>query len=184
MTVRAVGSVTAGLLGVLSAVAVGCGGGSDSALLGDADAAGLKDTLVQVRSAVDAGDCSVASARLRELRSDVGNLPGRVDRELRVRLRQEIVNKLVPAVEDECDAPKTETLDTTTEPAPTGPTGPVAPEPTETTQPTETTETPAPEDTTETTTPPVDPGTTAPKPPTADPTRDPGGFGDGSGDGG
>jgi len=176
---RGVGSLTAGLLGVAGAVAVGCGG-SDSALLGDADAAGLKDTLTQVRSAVDGGDCSAASARLLELRSDVGNLPGSVDRELRVRLRQEIVNKLTPAVEDECDDPKTETLPTTTEPAPTGPTGPVAPEPTETT---ETTETPPPEDTTETTTP-VDPDTTAPQPPPEDPTRDPGGFGDGSGNDG
>jgi len=179
--VRAVGSVTAGLLGVLSAVAVGCGG-SDSALLGDADAAGLKDTLTQVRSAVDDRDCSVASARLRELRSDVGNLPGSVDRRLRVRLRQEIVYKLAPAVEDECDAPRTDTLPTTTERAPTGPTGPVTPEPTETTDTTETTA--PPEDTTETTPPPpVDPGTTTPGPEPApdDPTRDPGGFGDSSG---
>ena len=180
---RGVGSLTAGLLGVAGAVAVGCGG-SDSALLGDADAAGLKDTLTEVRSAVDDGDCSLADARLLELRSDVGNLPGSVDRELRVRLRQEIVNKLTPAVEDECDDPKTEKLPTTTEPAPTGPTGPVVPEPpTEPTETTETTETPPPETTTETTTP-VDPETTAPQPPPEDPTRDPGGFGDSSGDDG
>jgi hypothetical protein len=184
--VRAVGSVTAGLLGVLSAVAVGCGG-SDSALLSQTDAAGLKDTLQQLRSAVDARDCSAATARLRELRSQRGNLPGTVDRELRVRLREEITNKLAPAVEAECDAPETVTQPTTTEPAPTGPTGPVAPEPTEPTQTTETTETSPPDDTTETTpTPPVDPGTTTPgsEPKPVDPTRDPGGFGDGTGEDG
>ena len=180
MIVRA---ATASLLGVLSAVAVGCG--NEPALLGASDAAGLKDTLSQVRSAVDGRDCSLARARLRELRSEVGNLPGSVNRELRVSLRQEIVTKLAPAVRDECDAPKTENVPTTTEPAPTGPTGPADPKPTEPTVTTETTEEPPPpEDTTETTpAPPVDPGTTTPgpQPVPQDPTRDPGGFGDSRG---
>ncbi len=178
--VRAVGWVVAGLLGVLSAVAIGCG--SESRLLSQTDAAALKDTLQQVRAAVDAGDCSVARARLRELRRQRSNLPGSVDRELRVNLREEIDNKLVPAAEDECDAQKTVKIPTVTEPAPTGPTGPTVREPTPSTQSTKTT--PPPTDTTRTTpTPPVDPGTTNPQPPPSDPTRDPGGFGDGSGNG-
>lgn len=163
-------------LAVLSALALGCG--SDSALLRQADAAGLKDTLGQVRSAVDARDCSVAAARLKELRSDVGNLGPPVDRELRVRLREEIVTKLAPAVEDECDTPKTETQPTVTSQAPTGPTEPAPPEPTVT----ETTTTPPPTGTVETTPPPsVEPSTPtpAPGPPSEIPPPDPGGFGDG-----
>jgi len=177
---RAPGPVAAGLLGALSAVALGCG--SDSALLRQAEAAGLKDTLEQVRSAVDARDCSAATARLRELRSDVGNLPGSVDRGLRVRLREEIVGKLGPAVREECDAAKTETQPTVTESAPTGPTAPVAPEPEPEPepQPTATSETTPPPPPTETTPPlPEDPGPTPPGPDAApeDPTRDPGGFG-------
>ncbi|MDQ3632807.1 MAG: hypothetical protein M3417_16355 [Actinomycetota bacterium] len=176
---RAHGAATAGLLGVLSAVALGCG--SDTTLLGQVDAAGLKDTLEQVRSAVDARDCSLADARLRELRSDVGNLPGTVDRELRVRLREEVVDKLAPAVEDECDSPKTEAQPTVTEEVPTAP-APTEPEPT-TPPPTEETETtPPPTLPTETTPPddsPVPPPVPGPVP--EDPTRDPGGFGEDSG---
>lgn len=185
MIAHAVRRGSAGLLGVLSAVAVGCG--SESRLLSQTDAAGLKDTLQQVRSAVDAGDCSLARARLRELLSQRGNLPGSVDRRLRVNLREEIVGKLTPAVENECDAPKTEKVPTTTEPAPAGPTGPTGPTvreptPTPSTQSTKTTTPPT--DTTRTTpTPPVDPGTSDPQPPPSDPTRDPGGFGDGNGNG-
>ena len=185
MTVRAPGAVGAGLLGVLSAVALGCG--SDSALLGQPDAAGLKDSLEQVRSAVDARDCSLADARLKELRSDVGNLPGTVDRELRVRLREEIVGKLVPAVEDECDNPKSEAQPTVTTRAPTGPTGPATPDPEPSTETTETT--PPSTVTTETDESPVPPPdeggatTPAPDPPQEDSTES-GGFGEDSQGGG
>lgn len=172
-------AVTAGVLGVLSAVAVGCG--SDSALLRQDDAAGLKDTLEQVRSAVDDRDCSLADARLTELRSDVGNLPGTVDRRLRVRLREEIVDKLAPAIEEECDSPRTEAQPTVTTEAPTGPTGPPPTEPEPTTPPpTETT--PPPTEPTQTTPPPADPEAPplVPDPDPQDPTRDPGGFGEDS----
>lgn len=174
MTVRAAGPA---LVALLAALAVGCG--SDSALLRDTEASGLKDTLQQVRSAVDARDCAAASARLRELRSDVGNLPGSVDRRLRVRLREEIVDKLAPAVAKECDDAKTETLKTTTTPAPTGPTGP-APEPTPEPEPEPepTQSTPPPTVPPETT--PVDPLDPDAPPPDEDqpevPVPDPGGF--------
>lgn len=180
MTVRPVGSLTAGLLGVVGAFAIGCG--NDSTLLSDTQAAGLKDTLEQVRGAVDARDCLAANARLKELKGDVGNLPGTVDRELRVRLREEINGKLAPRVEDECNDDKTETVPTTTTPAPTGPTGSTAPEPDET----GTTETTPPPDTGTTgTVPPPAPEVpdTTPAPGVPDPgaPEDSGGFGDESG---
>ena len=180
MTVRAPGSVSAGLLGVLSAVALGCG--SDSALLSQADAADLKSTLEQIRDDVDARDCSAARANLRELRAEVGNLPGTVDRQLRVRLREEIVEKLDPAVADECDKPKTEALPTVTTPAPTGPTGPATTdeEPTTPTQETETT--PPSTIPTETSPPPEEPVVPPPvEDAPKDPTKQPGGFGEDSG---
>lgn len=172
------GWILGGLLSAISAVAVGCGSSGGSTLLREADAAGLKDTLGQVRAAVDAGDCSKAGARLTELRSDVGNLPGSVDRELRRRLREEIVGKLKPAVERECDAPKTEALPTVTTEAPAGPTEPAPSKPTVT----KTTTTPPPTDTAEPTVTIPPPSDTTPPPTDTTPTpevpkADPGGFG-------
>jgi hypothetical protein len=112
----------------LAALATGCGGDA-STLLRDADAAGLKESLGQVRRAVAARDVSACARTVRELRQQVVTLRPPIDRELRRRLREEIDTKLIPEVEDECDDPKTETLQTTTTPAPTGPTGPAEPEP-------------------------------------------------------
>lgn len=182
MRMRPVGSLTAGLLGVLSAVALGCG--DDSTLLSAADAAGLKDTLEQVRGAVDERNCAAATARLSELRSDVVNLDGSVDRQLRVRLREEVDGTLKTAVEEQCDSPRTETVPTTTTPAPTGPTGPTEeePPPTESTDSAE--EPPPPAETTETIPAPTAPEPSVPAPAPDDPSQDPGGFGeDGDGEG-
>ncbi len=169
----------AGLLVAICALAAGCGAGS-SKLLDGTQAAGLKDNLEQVRSAVDARDCSAAAARLLELRSGVGNLPGTVDRQLRVRLREEIVGKLAPAVKEQCDDSKTEATPTVTEPAPTAPVEPSTPEP----APTTSTTTPP----TETTPPPTDTSTTPPVPGAPDPVvPDPAPVnpdGDGNGTGG
>ncbi len=168
--------VGAGLLGALCAVALGCGS-SSSSLLESSQAAGLKDTLGEVRSAVDGRNCGRASARLRQLRSEVGDLGGGVDRELRQRLREEINDKLAPAVTKECDDSLQETIETTTTPAPTGPTGPVEtePAPEETT---ETEETPPPGTTEEIPTPdlPETETGTVPTPTVPDPTDDPGGI--------
>lgn len=178
MTVSLARSILAGLL---SALVLGCGG-NGSKLLSATDAAGLKDTLGQVRSAVSARDCQAATARLRELRSDVSNLDGSVDRRLRIRLREEIVGKLAPAVASECDDSKTETVPTTTTPAPTTPTEPTTPEPTPSTPSTETT--PPPEPPADTV--PVPPAETTPPttPAPAAPAPDPGGANGGTATGG
>lgn len=127
MTMRPIPALCAAVLGVLCALALGCGD-SGKRLLAGTDASGLKGSLAQVRSAVDARDCSRASQALRQLRGEVGALPGTVDRGLRQRLRQEINDKLVPQVQNECGATKQETQPTVTEQAPTGPTGPATTE--------------------------------------------------------
>ena len=170
MTVRAARRLTAGLVGVLSAAALGCG--SDSQLLRDAQSAGLKDALEEVRSAVEGRDCDRARDGIKRLRAEIGALGGDVDRGLRQRLREDVVTKLAPAVDEECDDPLTETIPTTTTEAPTGPTGPVTPEPAPTPEPT-----PEPEPTTtETVPPPVEPPVEpAPETPPADGS---GGFGE------
>ena len=172
MSVLLARSVIAGLL---SAAVLGCG--SESTLLADTDAAGLKDRLEQVRSAVDARDCDAATARLRELRSSVSDLDGSVDRRLRVRLGDEIDGKLAPAVQAECDDSKTEAVPTTTTEAPTEPTEPIEPDPTpstETEPPPETPTVTVPVPPAETEPPPAEPAPEAPVP-------DPGGFGEGAG---
>ena len=129
-----------------------------------------------MRSAVDARDCDAATARLRELRSSVSDLDGSVDRRLRVRLGDEIDGKLAPAVQQECDDPRTEAVPTTTTETPTEPTEP-EPEPTpstETEPPPETPTDTVPVPPTETAPPPEEPAPEAPVP-------DPGGFGEGAG---
>lgn len=168
------------LLGALCAVVVGCGSsGSSPELLRGAEAAGLKDKLEAVQQAVADRNVGACAARLQELQSSVSNLPDARSK-LRTRLREEITDKLVPATENECDAPLTETIPTTTEPPPTAtPTT----QSTDTTPPTDstvTTDAVPPPDTT--TTPPTAPntdpgGATIPDPSTG---SDPGGFGPGT----
>lgn len=175
MTMRLLPALCAAVLGVLSALAVGCGG-SGARLLAGTDASALKGSLAQVQDAVDARDCATASSELKQLRARVGALPGTVDRGLRQRLRQEINGKLAPQVLDECNDDKTVTQGTVTEPAPTGPTGPATTESTPPPVPSTTTTTPAQSTATTTTTTP--PPTAAPDP-NATPTTDanPGGAG-------
>jgi cell division septation protein DedD len=137
----------AGLLGVLCAVALGCGQ-SSSKLLSATDAQSLKQTLGQVREAVDAGDCATTTARLRRLKGLVGRLPGSVDRGLRQNLREEIDGKLAVQARAECAQSKTTTTPTITSVTPTTPT---------TTAPTTSTQTtPTATDTTPTDTTPTD----------------------------
>ena len=159
------------LLGVACAVAIGCG--EESRLLRQADAAGLKSELQQVRDAVDARDCDAAGNALQTLQRRVRTLRPPVARDLRRQLRVEIDEKLAPAVTTDCAADRTETLQTTTEVTPPPTTEPET-TPAPTTPPTGTdttvpppTEPPA----TEPTTPPVE------TIPPADPGVDPGGFG-------
>ncbi len=117
----------AAALVLVAAFAAGCGSGGSSRLLRDSEAAGLKQTLDQVRSAVAARNVGACAARVRQLRAEISNLPDRVDRRLRARLRDEVAGKLAPQVTRECDDPLVETQPTVTTPAPTGPSGPTAP---------------------------------------------------------
>jgi hypothetical protein len=175
--------ISALLLGVLCALVVGCGSsGSSAELLRGTEASGLKQKLDAVRQAVADRNVGACAARLRELQSSVSNLPPARSK-LRTRLQQEISDKLVPATENECNAPLTQTLQTTTVPPPTQST-----QSTDTTAPppasTATTDAVPPPDTTTTpttptapTTPPPDPGgATVPGPGT-------GGVGPGTGTG-
>lgn len=155
-------------LALTSCAAVGVAGCGDSGanLLSSADAGSLKDTLGEVRQAVDDRDVAACRARIRQLRGEIGNLPGTVDRELRQRLREEVVTKLEPEVTKECAAPKTEQLPTVTSPTPTVPSVPATttqapPTPTTTAPPTDTTGTVP--DTTSTAIPPT--ATAAPEEP-------------------
>lgn len=162
MIARAVAGLSAVALGVLCALALGCGSsGSASELLRDTEAAELKDALAAVRQAVDDRDVGGCAADLRALRSKVENLPD-ARRALRTRLEEEIKDKLAPQVRNECDDPKTEKIPTTTEEAPT-----------ESTEPTE--ETPPPPPPPESTTSEVPPPPTTPTPTQPDPGTDPGG---------
>lgn len=171
MIARAAAGLSAVVLGVLSALALGCGSsGSSTELLRTAEAAGLQTELDAVRQAVDDRDVGACLSTLQALQSKVANLPD-ARAKIRTRLQEEIEGTLAPKVKTECEEPKTETLETTTEPVPTEPD-----ETTETTPPP-----PPPETTSEVpppTTPPVpdpgpDPGGATP----TDPGADPGGFG-------
>jgi hypothetical protein len=181
--VRRLAATSAVVLAALGAA--GCGSGSSSSLLRDTEAAGLKETLDEIRDAVEARNVGACAARVRELRRQVVNLKPPVDRGLRQRLREEVDDKLIPQVADECDDPKTETLQTTTTPAPTGPTEPApAPEPEPEPAP-EPTPAEPPADTTSTVPPPAteEPAPTAPnapiQPDAQQPLPDTGGFGEG-----
>ncbi len=168
----------AALLVVLAAALAGCGG-NDSRLLPSTEADALKDTLESIRQAVSDRDVSACAARVRELRGEIGNLGPPIDRELRQRLRQEVVEQLAPRVEQQCDDPKTERIPTTTTPAPTGPTGPATTTESEPTDPAE--PPPAPTATSETVpTPTVEPDPTVPPltETTPAPEPDTGGFSD------
>ena len=163
----------AGLLGVLCAVAVGCGQGS-SKLLAATDAQSLKQTLAQVRDAVVARDCATTTLRLRRLKGLVGQLPGSVDRGLRQNLREEIDGKLAVQARAECAQSQTTTTPTITSVTPTAPTT-SAPTTSTATPPTDTAPT-TPTGTTPTTTD-TTPTDTTPVPTDSNPLSPPGGTG-------
>lgn len=174
MIARASAGLGALVLGVLCALALGCGssGGSSKELLGTAEAAGLKSELDAVRQAVDDRDVGACLSTLQALQSKVANLPD-ARAKVRSRLREEIERKLTPQVTDECEEAKTETLETQTETIPEEPTPPVetepAPPPAETTSEVPTPEPPPAPD------PEPDPGGASPTDPGGG--SDPGGFG-------
>ena len=150
--------IVALLLGALSSFAVACGQ-DDEGLISSNRASDLQDHLDALDRQIAAGRCDAVRDRLSALRRDVNDLPGTVDRELRVRLR-EGVETLQRQAPDECrEGSETTTTETTPETVPTEtlPTETVPPEttPPETTPP----ETTPPETTPQQTTPaePVEP---------------------------
>jgi hypothetical protein len=154
--------LTALLLGAALAVAVGCGGRSN--LIPPSEASNIKAQLAQIKSDVDAGNCTGLTDKLKRVHDDATNLPGTVDRRLRSRIN-EGVKRLQETAPGDCDmaaAAQTQTQTTETQPTET--------QTTETqTETTTTTTTPPPETTT--TTPPAT--TTEPVPPTDTTTQPP-----------
>ena len=136
------------LLGALSSFAVACGEEREG-LISSSRAADLQEHLDAIDRQVAAGRCDAVRDRLAALLRDIQDLPGTVDRDLRVRLR-EGVQTLQRQAPEECQA-GSETTTTETEPE-TTPTETIPPEttPTETVPP----ETTPPETTPPETTPP------------------------------
>ncbi len=175
MIARGAAGLGALMLGLLCALALGCGssGGSSKELLGPAEAAGLKSELDAVRQAVADRDVGACLSTIQALQSKVANLPDARDK-VRTRLKEEIDRKLVPQAKSECEKAKTETLETQTETVPDPPTPSTEstppPPPAETTS-----EVPPPATPTEPV-PPTDPGGATPTDPGSG--ADPGGFGE------
>ena len=166
----ALAGVLAGVLGLLSALAVGCGGSSK--LLATSDAQELKAALTGVQQAVDGGNCVDTGKELTRVHRLVGALPGTVDRGLRQNLRQEVDGTLAPRARFECKQAVTTTIPTITSTPPVGPTQSAPPATSTAT----TATTPPPPETTSTATPaPTTSTPTATTPST--PTDGTGGFG-------
>jgi hypothetical protein len=144
---------------VAAALVVGCG--SDrSNLIPPQSASSLRDSLAQVKAAVDGGDCTGADNALNDARARADRLPNTVDRRLRQRINEGL-RTLRTTVPRDCAAHQTQTTITTDTTPTTTQTTPTDTTPT-------TTET-TPTDTTPTTTEPT-PTTTEPAPPTTDTT--------------
>jgi outer membrane biosynthesis protein TonB len=138
-------------LGVAVAVAVGCGDRSN--LIPSGTASSLKAQLAQIKADVDAGNCAGLADKLRRVHDDAANLPGTVDRRLRIRINDGIQALKKSAPGDCATAAAAQTATQTTETQP--------PETTTTTEtPTQTETQPPPETTT------TPPTTTEPVPPT------------------
>ena len=164
------------VLGVAAAALVACGssGSSRRQFIPNRSAQRMSNALDDVRSAVDAGDCTTAEQALARARGVLVNLPSSVSDRLVARLRQGLDNLRVVAPK-ECaeNRAKSQTQTTTTETTTpeatteTTPTTTTSTTPTTTTSTTATTTTTTPTTTTPpttTTTPPADSsgGTTTP----------------------
>ncbi|HEV7750631.1 MAG TPA: hypothetical protein VGO71_03770 [Baekduia sp.] len=172
--------VIALILGVAAAVGVGCG--DRSKLVPPSQASNLKAQLAQIKSDVDAGQCTGLTDKLRRLHSDAASLGPPVDRSLRSRINDG-VRALEQTAPDDCataaagqtDTTPTQTVPTDTTPAETVPTDTT---PTDTTPADTTTQPPA------TTTEPTVPTDTTPAPTTTtDPNAPPADNGGTPGDG-
>jgi hypothetical protein len=163
---RALPHLTALILGVATALAIGCGA-DRSNLIPAGDAEALKAQLAQIRQDVADGNCEGLNAKIDQALSDAQGLPPNVDKRLRSRINQG-VRALRDTAATDCGAAAAG-AQTDTQPTETVPTDTTTQETTTqetTTQ--ETTTQATPTTTTPTTTEPV-PTTTEP-PPTAEPT--------------
>jgi hypothetical protein len=124
----------AAVLGVAAAALVACGssGSSRRQFIPDRSAERLRSALDDVRSAVDAGDCTAAARAAIRAKGIVVNLPSAVNDRLVARLDQGVDN-LRDVAARECQKQQTQTQPTTT---------PTTPENTTPTTPTDTTTTP------------------------------------------
>jgi hypothetical protein len=104
------------VLGILVAVAVGCG--DRSSLLSSADSVGLKDELSAVQTALDDGNCAEASRAAVRFESAARSLPTSVDAQLRARIREGAAD-LVAQVPTDCRKRTVTTETTTVETTPT-----------------------------------------------------------------
>ena len=111
MSVRSPRSAAAVVLLALALPAAACGG-SDEGLLSATRAERLKDDLDAIDAAVAAGRCDAVEGRLASLKREVDELPGSVDRDLRLRLREGVTNLEDQAPTDcreqEPDEPRTQ----------------------------------------------------------------------------
>jgi hypothetical protein len=155
------------LLGVLAALAVGCG--SRSNLIPSGDATNLKAQLAQIKQDVAAGNCGGLETAIRRVHDDAAALPSQVDKRLRSRINDGI-QALENTAGTDCRAAKAAQTQTQTQTTETTPTV-TQTQPTETTttptttQPTETTTTPTTTEPTTTATTPTTPDTGTPTPP-------------------
>jgi hypothetical protein len=152
--------LTALLLGVAVALAIGCA--DRSKLIAPSDATGLKAQLAQIKADVDAGNCTGLAAKLQRVHDDATQLPSGIDRRLRRRIN-EGVKALQNTAPRDCDAAAA--AQTVTQPTETQPTE-TQTQTTETQTQTTETQPPATTPTTPTTTEPVPPPDTTPQPPT------------------
>jgi cell division septation protein DedD len=107
------------VLGVAAAALVACGssGSSRRQFIPDRSAQRMSDALGDVRSAVDAGDCTKAEQALARARGVLVNLPSSVSDRLVARLRQGLDN-LETIAPDECAKNRAQTQTQTTETTP------------------------------------------------------------------
>lgn len=117
MTLRPYALICALLAGVACSVLVACGSNGGKGLIAATNSEELNQHLDKLRSAVDAGHCTVAATALNQLATDVESLPSSVDRDLRSEIRKGY-NELAGKAATECNAIKQQNA-TTAETAPT-----------------------------------------------------------------
>jgi hypothetical protein len=100
-------------LGALSAFAVACGEDREG-LIASSRASDLQASLDKIDEYVASGRCEAVDANLAALRREIEDLPGTVDRDLRVRLREGLENLEDQAPEECRGARTTETQPETT----------------------------------------------------------------------